>query len=286
MTSGIYKITNDRTGEVYVGQSYNIEKRWEQHKEELKNGTHHNSGLQEDYYKGDTFSYEIIEEENNKQKREDKEIIYIQRENSFLEGYNQTLGGGYDEKRGEMGYGGRLYSSESESWYLEQDTYEEEKYETHPGIIKDKKVLTEGPFWDNVNGISKIRNVNQIKDKDILTQGPFWDKVNNVDENKNIDEIKDKDTLTENRLHEKVNNVGKNKNNTQNQISVKNQTDNSDWITILIIIIFFIILIYFMITNDVFKGFIFQFVLPFIFEFIIVILMCALGIGILEYIFS
>ena len=37
MTSGIYKITNDRTGEVYVGQSYNIEKRWEQHKEELKN---------------------------------------------------------------------------------------------------------------------------------------------------------------------------------------------------------------------------------------------------------
>ena len=112
-TSGIYKITNDRTGEVYVGQSNNIEKRWEQHEEELKNGTHHNSGLQEDFNNGDSFTYEIIAEEKDKQKREDKEMIYIQRENSFLEGYNQTLGGGYDKKREQLGYyGGRLPNSE------------------------------------------------------------------------------------------------------------------------------------------------------------------------------
>ena len=34
---GIYKITNKNNGKVYIGESLNIERRWEEHKKELSN---------------------------------------------------------------------------------------------------------------------------------------------------------------------------------------------------------------------------------------------------------
>lgn len=37
-TCGIYCIENIKTGEVYIGQSVNIERRWEQHKQNIKTG--------------------------------------------------------------------------------------------------------------------------------------------------------------------------------------------------------------------------------------------------------
>ena len=47
MTTGIYLLS---LGELrYVGQSVNVEKRWEQHREGLQQNTHHNGHLQ-DYY--------------------------------------------------------------------------------------------------------------------------------------------------------------------------------------------------------------------------------------------
>ncbi len=68
-TCGIYKITNTLTNEAYIGQSKNIEKRIATHKEDLRNGTHVNSGLQEDYDLAkslntdyEIFSFEIIKE--------------------------------------------------------------------------------------------------------------------------------------------------------------------------------------------------------------------------------
>ena len=42
MAKGIYKITNNRTGEVYVGQTNNLYLRERQHMENLASGTHHN----------------------------------------------------------------------------------------------------------------------------------------------------------------------------------------------------------------------------------------------------
>ena len=61
MVKGIYKLTNDRTGEVYVGQAKDLEKRENRHFRELVNGKHHNSGMQKDHDRGDTFSFEIVE---------------------------------------------------------------------------------------------------------------------------------------------------------------------------------------------------------------------------------
>ena len=94
MVKGIYKITNDRTGEVYIGQSMNIDARKASHFEELENGTHHNRGMQEDYNLGDTFSFELLEEVNGTRKDlHECEMSYISDYNSFYAGYNQTPGG-------------------------------------------------------------------------------------------------------------------------------------------------------------------------------------------------
>ena len=74
MVKGIYKITNNRTGEVYIGQSKDIESRKNTHFKELSQREHHNNGMQNDYSSGDTFSFEILEEMPNATKAD----LYIQ----------------------------------------------------------------------------------------------------------------------------------------------------------------------------------------------------------------
>lgn len=108
MTKGIYKITNDRTGEVYVGQAKDLKRRENTHFRQLAQGKHHNSGLQEDHDKGDTFSFEVIEElpDATLADLKNKESHYINKFNSFREGYNQTPGGAMDQFQGRYEYGG------------------------------------------------------------------------------------------------------------------------------------------------------------------------------------
>ena len=113
-TSGIYKISNDRTGETYIGQSKNIEKRIKSHENELRQGTHHNRGIQWDYLKGDTFTYKVLEKTSpNKQILNQKEEKYISQYNSFNQGYNQTPGGQYDKYKGHFGHGGGRLSQKT-----------------------------------------------------------------------------------------------------------------------------------------------------------------------------
>lgn len=112
MTVGIYRLINNRTGEVYVGQSHSVYARRAKHHKELILGTHHNKGLQEDYDSGDTFSFEILEKIPNPTEYElnEREKYYIEKFNSYNEGYNRTLGGEHDEDKGMSGVGGRLPS--------------------------------------------------------------------------------------------------------------------------------------------------------------------------------
>jgi len=43
---GIYKITNKKTGDFYIGKSVDVTRRWEQHTNELEKGKHANKKLQ------------------------------------------------------------------------------------------------------------------------------------------------------------------------------------------------------------------------------------------------
>ena len=62
MSSGIYKITNIATGDFYIGQSINIEKRKIYHLWELHKNRHSNEYLQRAYnkYGKENFVFEII----------------------------------------------------------------------------------------------------------------------------------------------------------------------------------------------------------------------------------
>ena len=124
--SGIYKITNDRTGETYIGQTKNFERRRKSHENELRKGIHHNRGMQSDYLKGDTFTFTVLEETSpSKYVLNQKEEKYISKYNSFNQGYNQTPGGQYDKYHGHYGHGGgRLESpSHKTSSYKQNNNY-------------------------------------------------------------------------------------------------------------------------------------------------------------------
>lgn len=60
---GIYSITNIMTGQVYIGESTDIEKRWEQHIESLNNNAHHNYKLQQSWneWGEKAFDFNVVE---------------------------------------------------------------------------------------------------------------------------------------------------------------------------------------------------------------------------------
>lgn len=107
MAKGIYKLTNNRTGEVYVGQTNNLYYREKQHEEDLASGTHHNRRMQQDYNRGDRFSFEVLEYvDGSRNELHEREMAQIRNHNSFYAGYNQTPGGEYDQLKGSYQYGG------------------------------------------------------------------------------------------------------------------------------------------------------------------------------------
>lgn len=96
MTCGIYKIENKINGKIYIGQSVNIEKRWNQHKNASQNALDH--GYETHLYRSfrkygiKNFDFTIIEK-CSIQELNEKERYWIRQYNSFFKGYNLTLGG-------------------------------------------------------------------------------------------------------------------------------------------------------------------------------------------------
>lgn len=93
---GIYKITNKINNLVYVGQSINVEKRWNAHKKRPfnKKSKDFDIPLYKDIreYGLSNFNFELIEECPEEELNE-KEQYWIQYYNSFFNGYNESVGG-------------------------------------------------------------------------------------------------------------------------------------------------------------------------------------------------
>lgn len=94
MSCGIYKITNLINGHSYIGQSCNIEKRWERHRY-YTSSSDKNKILYKAFQKYgiENFSFEIIEECLVTELNE-REIYWIKYYDTYYNGYNATLGGG------------------------------------------------------------------------------------------------------------------------------------------------------------------------------------------------
>lgn len=97
---GIYKFTNKITGQSYIGQSVDIKRRYNQHKNRYDEFGDKEAPLEDTYFHSmlrhygfHNFDFEILEE-CNKEDLNDKEIYYIAFYNSLKpNGYNQTHGG-------------------------------------------------------------------------------------------------------------------------------------------------------------------------------------------------
>lgn len=100
---GIYKITNKLNNKVYIGQSKNIEHRWKVHLSRYKTGRNEHLKLYQSMkkYGIENFKFEVICE--CKEEELDKlEILYIEKYNSYLKGYNCTAGGGGQHVRNKV----------------------------------------------------------------------------------------------------------------------------------------------------------------------------------------
>ena len=96
MTCGIYMIMNNINKKKYIGQSRNIEYRWNQHKSLLNRNKHHNKYLQNSWNKyGESVFDFIIIEECHKNILNDRERYWIDYYNTFYDKkhYNLTLDG-------------------------------------------------------------------------------------------------------------------------------------------------------------------------------------------------
>ena len=92
MDSGIYSLTNARTGKRYIGRTLKFTKRQLEHFSALRNGRHPNNHLQRAWDLGDRFEFEIIER-CEPDKLNEREIYWIAYYDSFHNGYNQCEGG-------------------------------------------------------------------------------------------------------------------------------------------------------------------------------------------------
>lgn len=88
MICGIYKITNKVTGEIYIGQSIDIFSRWKTHSV-IQDDTKFHLALQE---KIEDFTFEILEQ-CQPENLNIREKYWINKYNSYNEGYNMTEGG-------------------------------------------------------------------------------------------------------------------------------------------------------------------------------------------------
>lgn len=90
MTCGIYSITNKDTGKIYIGQSKNIEKRFQEHCQKSKKNSYIDRSINK--YGPDAFQFEIIHEcEEDKLLEEEWKFVNLY--GAYENGYNLTRGG-------------------------------------------------------------------------------------------------------------------------------------------------------------------------------------------------
>lgn len=91
----VYKITNLKTNQYYIGVDSYFPKRLRQHQSMLKNNKHKNKYLQYSYnkYGAENFKFELLLKCSSREEMLNKEIFFIKKYKSLERGFNHTIGG-------------------------------------------------------------------------------------------------------------------------------------------------------------------------------------------------
>ena len=101
MKGYIYKITNKVNGKSYIGQTRNsVEFRWRQHKNN-KNGYALHAAIRK--YGAENFEVETLEK-CDISRLDEREIYYIDKYDTFNNGYNLSKGGDCTPKKNKLMY--------------------------------------------------------------------------------------------------------------------------------------------------------------------------------------
>jgi len=96
VNSIIYKVINDQTNEVYIGATTkSIEERKQDHYQKTISGSDVKFHNAIDTYGPDSFRWVQIDSANNTNELAQKEIKYIEENDSLNNGYNSDKGGGF-----------------------------------------------------------------------------------------------------------------------------------------------------------------------------------------------
>ena len=138
---GIYKITKKENGKSYIGQSNDIERRFQEHK--TKKDIPIEVAIQK--YGVDAFTYEILEECSLEQ-LDEREIFWINYYNTFKGfGYNCSEGGG--NNRGENN--GRTNLTNSDVEYIRECYNNHKRRKEVYELFKDKISFNSfASIWD------------------------------------------------------------------------------------------------------------------------------------------
>lgn len=148
--TGIYKITNLSNNRIYIGESFDIERRWEQHKKDLVYGKHINKALQKDFniYGRKYFKFEVLQEhKSNNSLLTQAHLIML--EDSWI----------------------KLYKDRGYEMYNIEESLKE--------ILSGNKSLQIAPAKATHVLISQLRKYNLVFDS-VLHTFSFEEKYNNV----------------------------------------------------------------------------------------------------------
>lgn len=192
MSYGIYSITNQITGDKYIGQTkVSFEERWRRHLNDLSKNKHDNDYLQKAWnkYGEEAFEFKAIHICDELDILNDLEVYYIKKYDSYNNGYNLTSGG--DGFEGEISEETRLkmianakISARNKSDYTENQ------------IAKVKELLVDEKYVGKLAKIAEITGVRECVISSVRALTSWIDVKSEL--NEKIIEINDKETRNKN----------------------------------------------------------------------------------------
>lgn len=161
---GIYKITNSINKKVYIGESLNIERRWEKHIEGLDNNNHHNYKLQQDWntYGKNAFKFEVIAVLDDEIKKLSDEYILLIYEDYYIKQYN-SIDKGYNIENTLQ----KVWAGEKQTCIKASNVHSLNIYQKQ---IEDKKIVNENgliynPKYFGIKDLIEKSNIKRIDRK-------------------------------------------------------------------------------------------------------------------------